>query len=213
MTQFDISRQNMIKARENYNSNKLRLKIELQNAENLLQAQISNQRDYAILSVLDGKVYDVTPNVGDLVNSQLPLMEIGDSAKFETELSVDETDVGLIKPGQNISYTIDAFPDQIFHGTVNEIFPHINSSSKTSRIKATFESEESKSFFTGMSIEANIVISEKKNVLTVKREFVTKDKTVSLKGQDKPVKVTLGAEDLEYVEILSGIKEDDVLTK
>ena len=213
MTQFDISRQNMIKARENYNSNKLRLKIELQNAGNLLQAQISNQRDYAILSVLDGKVYDVTPSIGDLVNPQTALMEIGDSSNFETELSVDETDVGLITPGQNISYTIDAFPDAVFHGKVNEIFPHINSSSKTSRIKATFESDGSKAFFSGMSVEANIVIAEKKNVLAVKREFVTKDKTVLIKGQEKPVKVNLGAEDLEYVEILSGIKEEDVLTK
>jgi hypothetical protein len=64
-----------------------------------------------------------------------------------------------------------------------------------------------------MSIESNIIIAEKKNILVIPREFLKPGNTVKVKGKDEAVKVTTGAEDLEYVEILSGISVADELEK
>lgn len=213
LTQADVSRNQLTKAKENLTSAIEKVNTELKNARNLLAAQESNRNDYTILSVLTGKVYDITPSQGDYITPQNALMELGDSAEFEAELSVDESDIGLVKSGQSISYTTDAFPGKIFRGTVSEIFPHVNSSAKTSRIKATFENPDKLPLFSGASVEANIVIAEKSNALVIRKEFLSKDKTVKIKGKDNPVPVTTGAEDLEFIEVISGLSESDILEK
>ncbi len=211
-TQLDASKATFIRAQQNLNNSRERLKVELLNAKNQLNAQLSNRNDYNILSVINGKVYDIIPEVGDLVNPQIQLMEIGDSSSFEVELAVDETDLSFIRQNQEVVYTIDAYPNRIFHGKIIEIYPKVNVLSKTSRVKANFEDSPGIVLSSGMSVEANIIIAEKKDVLVVPREFL-KDGKVKVKGDDKLREIKTGASDLQFVEILSGVSENDVLVK
>jgi len=212
-TQFEISASAYKRATENFNNTRSRVQVELKNAENLYRAQESTENDYSILSVLDGKVYDVIPQNGDLVSSQSPLMEIGDSSRFEVELSVDETDISFLTPGQEIAYTIDAFPGKTFRGKITELYPRVNQASKTSRVKGNIEGIEGLELYSGMSVEANIIFKEKKNALIIPKEFLVNGNQVYVRSQDKPVTVQTGVEDLENIEILSGLNESDVLIK
>jgi hypothetical protein len=61
--------------------------------------------------------------------------------------------------------------------------------------------------FSGMSVEANIIITEKKSALVIPREFLIDNNKVKLKGNDTLTAVVKGAEDLEFVEIISGIDD------
>lgn len=212
-TQFDISLSAWKRAKENYENTRSRLQVELKNAENVLRAQESNDRDYTILSVIDGKVYDVSPEPGDLVNPQLPLMEIGDSSQFEVELSVDETDISYLNVGQEIAYSIDAFPGKIFKGKITELYPKVNVASKTSRVKGSIEYEKTVELYSGMSVEANIIYREKKGALVIPRDYLVNGDKVYIKSKDDAVEVKTGVSDLEYIEILSGLSENDVLRK
>jgi len=212
-TQFSISRNNFQHATENFLNSQSRLKIEMQNAQNMLQAQQSNVNDYKILSVMTGKVYDVNPQTGDLVGPQVPLMEIGDPKNFEVELSVDETDVSFIHPGEAAIFTIDAFPDQVFHGIIREIFPKVIAATKTARVKASFDPDGHSFLYTGMSVEANILIEEKKNALVIPREYVRNGNQVKVKGEDSLRTIRKGIEDLQYIEVLEGLRGDEILLK
>lgn len=212
-TQFDISASNYKKALESFENTRSRLNIELKNARNLLSAQESTENEYTILSVLNGKVYDVVPQVGDLVGPQSPLMEIGDSTEFEVELAVDETDISFLSTGQEIAYSIDAFPGKIFKGRITGLYPKVNATSKTAKVIGSFNYEKGMELYSGMSVEANIVFREKKNALVVPKDFIIKGNKVSVKGKDEQVTLKIGVEDLEYVEVLSGINENDVLIK
>jgi multidrug efflux pump subunit AcrA (membrane-fusion protein) len=212
-TQFEISRENWLKASNTLVNTRDRLRTELQNAQIQYDAQVSNKNDYTVVSVMNGKVYDIIPKEGELVSSQIMLMEIGDGTKYEVELSVDETDVSFLQKGQDIMLTIDAYKQKVFHGKVMEAYPRINQSNKTSKVVASIMLDNSVIVYSGMSVEANIIIAEKKNTLVIPREFLADGNKVKLKENDELVPVQVGAEDLEFVEILGGIQENTEIKK
>ncbi len=212
-TQFDISKQNFLKAFNNYLSTRDRLNTELENAKLQYEAQTSNQSDYTIVSVMNGKVYDIVPKEGELVSNMLMLMEVGDGTRFEVELSVDETDVSFLKPGQNIVYSIDAYKEKIFRGKTLETYPRINQLNKTSKVLASIELDNTVVVFSGMSVEANIIITTQKNALVIPREFLFSGNKVLRKTEGDTIQIKKGAEDLEFIEVLEGVDEKTEIIK
>ena len=189
------------------------MRTELQNAQIQYEAQVSNKNDYTVVAIMNGKVYDIIPKEGELVSAQIMLMEIGDNSNYEVELSVDETDISYLKKGQEILLTIDAYKNKTFKGKVIEAYPRINQSNKTSKIVASIVLDNSIIVYSGMSVEANIIIAEKKNTLVIPREFLVDGNKVKLKSSDELVVIQKGAEDLEFVEVLSGIEEGTEIKK
>lgn len=59
--------------------------------------------------------------VGTMNNAGTVLLTVADMSVIEAEIEVDETDVPFVALGQRARITIDAIPDQTFHGTVAEI--------------------------------------------------------------------------------------------
>jgi multidrug efflux pump subunit AcrA (membrane-fusion protein) len=211
--QFESSRAAWTRAKYTYSSTRDRLRTEAQNAKLQLDAQTSNQGDYTIISAVSGKVYDIMPKIGDLVSLQIPLVEIGSATEFEVELSIDETDISLVVLGQEVLYEIDAYKDIPLTGTVMEIYPRISPGNKTAKIIASVSLADDMIVYSGMSIESNIIVSEKKSVLVIPREYLKSGNTVNVKGKEEPVKITVGAGDLEFIEVTSGISEADELEK
>lgn len=211
--QLDISRSTYHRLQEVYTAQRDRFRTEYQNALYQSKAQQSIRGDYRLLSAAAGRVYDVLPEIGDLVMPQTPLMEIGDATQFEVELSIDETDIGLVKIGQTVLLGIDTYPDQAFEGTIKEIYPKVVSNSKSSRAKATITTIDSKPLYSGMSVEGNIIIQTKKSCLVIPREYLKNSNFVKIKGEPDLRMITKGIEDLQYVEVLNGLKENESIEK
>ncbi|MCX6296347.1 MAG: efflux RND transporter periplasmic adaptor subunit [Bacteroidetes bacterium] len=212
-TQFDISKQNYLKAVNSLTNVRDKIRVELENAQIQYDAQVSNKNDYTITSAVNGKVYDIVPKEGELVNTQIVLMEIGDGSHFEIDLSVDETDVSLIKKDQDIVYSIDAYKDIVFTGKVIEVYPRINQSNKTSKVVSSIVLDSKTIIYSGMSVEANIIISEKKSALVIPREFLFEGNKVKVSGTDESVTISKGASDLEFIEVLKGVDESTEIVK
>lgn len=212
-TQFEISRATWQKAEANLQNTRSRLRTESENARLQLEAQTSNRSDYVITAAVAGRVYDVAPKIGDLVNSQFALLEIGDASNFEVELSVDETDVSLLKDEQQVMYAIDAYANQPFNGRLVEVYPRISAGNKTARVIGSITIPNDVKVFAGLSVEANIVIAERKSILVIPREYLLPGNKVKVKGRDEEVPVKTGISDLQFVEIVSGITEQDELVK
>lgn len=207
--QFEVSKQNYLKASNSFSNAKDKIRVELENARIQYQAQVSNKNDYTLTSAVNGKVYDIIPKEGELVNTQSVLMEIGDDTNFNVELSVDETDVSLVQKNQDIVYEMDSYKDVVFKGKVVETYPRINQSNKTSKVIASIEIDKKTIIYSGMSIEANIIITEKKNVLVIPREFLVEGNKVKKVGSSELTIIKKGAQDMEFVEILDGLNESD----
>lgn len=78
-----------------------------------------------ITSPIDGVVVNRTIDVGQTVAASLQapnLFQIAqDLTKMQVYTSTDESDVGMIKDGQPVTFKVDAFPKDTFHGTVTQI--------------------------------------------------------------------------------------------
>jgi len=90
----------------------------------LSQAQ-TNLRYTKIVSPIDGIVVDRQYDVGQTVAAsfQAPtLFSIAqDLTKMQVQADVDQSDIGRIQVGQPASFTVDAFPDETFHGRISQI--------------------------------------------------------------------------------------------
>ncbi|MDR1678677.1 MAG: efflux RND transporter periplasmic adaptor subunit [Prevotellaceae bacterium] len=91
---------------------------------NLHQAQVN--LSYAeIYSPIDGVVLNRAVEQGQTVASSFNTPTLftiaNDLTKMQVEADVDEADIGQVKLGQKVSFTVDAYPDLIFEGKVNQI--------------------------------------------------------------------------------------------
>ncbi len=72
-----------------------------------------------------GVIIDRQVNIGQTVVSSLSATSLfliaKDLKNIQAWLSVNEADIGSISPGQQVSFTVDAFPNQVFHGQVGKI--------------------------------------------------------------------------------------------
>jgi HlyD family secretion protein len=78
-----------------------------------------------IYAPIDGMVISRNVNVGQTVAASLsaPVLFLiaNDLSKMQIETKVAEADIGQVEVGQEVSFTVDAFPDQTFHGKVVQI--------------------------------------------------------------------------------------------
>lgn len=213
-TQFDVSRRQFEKAFDGYQATKRRLATEKKAAELNVSIQRSIRDEFVLTAAERGRVYDVLPKVGEFVMPQQPLVEIGSSSLVEVELNVDETDVAMIVPGQSVVYSLDAFKDRTFTGSVTSVTPRVSNQDKTASVTARINTDGLR-LLPGMSLEANIVIDRRAKALVLPREIVpsTKVLTVLREGKEQTVRVKTGVEDLRYVEIVSGLTDADEVVK
>jgi HlyD family secretion protein len=90
----------------------------------LKQAEI-NLGYCTIRSPVKGVIVDRRVNVGQTVVSSLNAPSLfliaKDLKRLQIWASVNEADIGQIHEGQPVSFTVDAYPDQVFHGEVTQI--------------------------------------------------------------------------------------------
>ena len=87
------------------------------------QKRVKRNLDYAIIRApIDGVVVSRNVDVGQTVaasfNTPTLFVIANDLKKMQVEASIDEADIGQVKEGQNVEFTVDAFPDDSFKGTV-----------------------------------------------------------------------------------------------
>jgi HlyD family secretion protein len=90
-----------------------------------LQAAQKNLSLADIFSPIDGTVLSRNVSEGQTVASSFNTPTLFSIAKNLTQMqvraAVDEADIGNVKKNQRVTFTVDAFPDDIFNGTVEEI--------------------------------------------------------------------------------------------
>jgi HlyD family secretion protein len=88
------------------------------------QAQV-NRNHTVIVAPIDGIVTQRNVDVGQTVaaSMQAPTLFIiaADLTKMQVNANIDEADVGRIRPGQNVTFRVDAYPTDTFQGTVTQV--------------------------------------------------------------------------------------------
>lgn len=167
--------------------------------------------DFSIKSSINGKVYDILKDRGELVTPQTPLAVIGKADTFLLELAVDENDIIKINTGQKALITMDSYKGEVLEAIVDKIYPIMNERTRTFLVEAHFINQPKK-LFPNLSAEANIIIQTKKNIITIPNNYIIDGKYVYVDGNEKR-EVKLGLKDYQKTEVLEGLKENETIYK
>jgi len=125
-----------------------------------------------IRSPIDGVVINRNINIGQTVAASLQapvLFQIAnDLAKMQVECSVDEADIGRVKEGQKVRFSVDAFPQDEFEGIVSQVrySPVVQQNVVTYTTIVEVENPELK-LMPGMTATISMITGEARNVLLV----------------------------------------------
>lgn len=146
-----------------------------------------------IYSPIDGIVLDRAVEVGQTVAASFSTPTLftlaNDLTKMQVEADVDEADIGQVKVGQRVTFTVDAYMDDVFDGTVNQIRmkPTTTSNVVTYTVIIDAPNPEQK-LFPGMTASVTIVTEEQTGLAVPAEAFnFTPDEQV-LKAMRKPEK-------------------------
>ncbi|PKV48355.1 multidrug efflux pump subunit AcrA (membrane-fusion protein) [Aquimarina sp. MAR_2010_214] len=207
---YELSSNSLGLLRSKYDRTEEELQTQLKQAKNNYRTSVITTKDFTINSKINGKVYALYKNPGEIVNTVEPLAAIGSATVFVIEMLVDEVDIVKIKKSQKVIITLDAYNGKVFTAIVSKIYPKKDERNQTFMVEALFE-KSPEVLYPGLSGEANIIIARKKEVLTVPKEYLIEDHKV--KTEKGVVKITIGLQSMDTVEVLSGITKDTWIYK
>lgn len=204
--------------------------ISLKNAKNSLTNVEKQLDNYNIKSPITGMVAYKNNKLGDIISnfqstSSKVMVTIVDNSVKKFEMEVDELDIAKVKVGQDVLITIDALNGQEYTGKVSNINTIGQSVAGITSYKVTVELENVPEIYAGMNVDADIQISSLNNVVRVPLSAVRKGDVVYKKVADEAyqdedtsvpmgyqkVKVEIGQNNSDYIEIISGLNEGDVV--
>ncbi len=201
---FENSKVNFKKAEVMYKDLMRQLKLASDQSKNNLKMAQSSENNLTIRSEVDGYVYKINVRRGEFATSQKPLAIVGQK-NFIIELNVDEFDIVKIKKNQKVIVRMDSYKKQVFEAQISFIYPSMNEQTRSFKVEAVFTKEPSV-LYLNLTLEANIVIREKKSALTIPTRYLVNESSVLLENGSVK-KVEIGLRDYSSAEILSGIDE------
>jgi HlyD family secretion protein len=187
--------------------------LEYQNAKSQLQITQNESGKYSVRSDVNGKVYRINKEKGELVRRSEVLAVVGGSVYY-LQLTIDELDIQRVEAGQQILVKIDAYPEQIFKAEVAKIYPMVNQQQQSIRVDAILV-DKLPGAFTGLAVEANIIIRQKDKALVIPKSALLKGDSLQIKTEDgiKKIKVLTGIKTFDEVEIIDGITDKTEIIK
>jgi len=185
-------------------------------------------KDTKVYSPINGIVItiNVAPSSQAVVSTQLAQLATSLSKMLLT-INVDESDIGYIKGGQQVIFSVSAYPDKKFIGTISQVLINPIKYGGLVSYQAIVICDNSELLLKpGMTATATVVVNERKDVLMVLNQAfnVSPDdtadqketkkivwkKTGILKGKSyKSIEVKTGLQGDMYTEITEGLKEND----
>ena len=201
-------------------------KLDYLNAKAAYEKAQADVNDTIVFAPMDGTVIGEPMKTGETVSqglsSQMVIMTIADLSSMQIELLVDETDIGGVAIGQNVEFTVDAYPDRTFHRVVSNISKKEYSSSSSSSsssvvyytVYVNINSNELQGLYPSMTARATIKGKEDTDALIIPVTAVRSDTEGSYvykmeSGKLKKVYIKTGITTDTKVEVTSGLSAGD----
>ena len=198
-------------------------KNELDRANNDLDRARDELEKAVIVAPFAGLVAKINVKEGDVLSSvnyaTTVAFEVIDPNRMELKAEVDEIDIPEVKLGQKVIIQLDALPDVKFEGRVIFIspLPTVESGVVQYSVTIGFDVPAGYELKAGMSATADIVFSERNDVLLVPNRAIVPDSAgnplvkVMVSGQIQERPVVIGISDGFQTEIVDGLNEGEVV--
>lgn len=194
---------------------------------------VLKERDFTrVYSPINGIVIAVYTKKNTPIAEAAPLILLAPSlTKMLLTISIDESDIGLIKNGQQVIFSVSAYPDKKFVGTISQVrINPIKSAGLVTYQALVLCNNTDIMLRPGMTATATVVIDEKKDVIMVLNQaFIVSPDDTNVNASKKIVweksgiindksykstEVKTGIQGDMYTEITGGLKEgDEVLVR
>lgn len=174
-----------------------------------------------IVSPIDGVVSLVSTQQGETVVAGLQvanLITVLDPSRLEMWVYVDETDVGQVKPHMPVEFRVDAYPDAVFPGEVDTIYPQpeIRDNIVYYQALVKLSPENATKLRPEMTTQCQIVVQEKADVLIIPNAAMkwVDNRQVVFRVEDGkavPSQPELGLAGLNDTEVLGGLQAGDTV--
>ena len=160
-----------------------------------------------------GIISSISVDVGDAVSRQTPTIDILDPTVVTVDGTIDEIDVLSLRLGDEVAVTLDALPDQVLRGVIDEIGDGVNQQGVIKfPLSIILTAPDGIELIEGLSATATIVLNQINNALLVPLQAIggTFDQpTVDVGTSDRFITtdVQLGASDDFWVVVESGLSE------
>ena len=176
-----------------------------------------------IRSTIDGMVLEIPVKVGSQVtesnpqNSGTTIAMVADMKDMVFKGKIDETDIGKIKTGMELTLTIGAIEKETFSAVIEEIAPKGNSVEGTIQfdVEARVKPKPGQFIRAGYSASANIILDRRSQVLAVEEGnlLFEQEKTFAFvaisTGGFKKREIKTGLSDGINIEIITGLTAED----
>jgi multidrug resistance efflux pump len=206
---YQTSMKQMGSAKARIDQLKLQLAHEIERAEIGYRMSTKSSSDFIITSKLEGIVYDVRRELNEFVTPQTPLAVVGNSDEFYLELQVDEYDIVKVMVGQKVLVTLDAHRGEVFEAVVTAVHPIMDERTRSFLIKSEF-TKAPPTLYPNITVEGNIVLQQKNDVMIVPRRYVEDDRFVYISETERREIVT-GLRNYDQIEIVSGLDANQEL--
>jgi HlyD family secretion protein len=121
-----------------------------------------------VSGIVVSRKVDMGQTVNAAMNTPVLFTIVQDLSKMNITANVAESDVGEVRVGQPVDFTVDAFPDEVFHGMVTQVrkSPTTTQNVVTYETIISVENPEQK-LLPGMTADVSILVSERKEVLKI----------------------------------------------
>ncbi|GAB3768342.1 hypothetical protein GCM10028818_02580 [Spirosoma horti] len=209
---YTLSRNNLRAQLNTFQRNRDQIQLDVANNRSQLITSEVAGRNTRVRSFVDGKVYEVYKDPGEVVRVGDQLALVGSGTKLYAQLAVDESDFGRIRVGQTVILKADVYKDNVFRARVSKVYPKLNRTDQSFRVDAEFIGAKPDSYY-GLTVEANIIISENPHVLTIPKTYVIGNDSVMVEqdGKKQKVRFQKGAENFDLVQVKGGLTESSKL--
>jgi HlyD family secretion protein len=203
---YDNSKREYVQALENKKQVQNKVELDLKNTKSQLELLQSEFNFLNIKAPYNGILYKTFKYEGELVRAGEPLAIIGKADNYYCKLKIDEQDIGRVQLGQEVIIKADAFENQNFNAKIAHIYPQVDPRDQSVRVDAELISSLP-IHFTGLAIEANIIIRSAEKALVIPKNYLIGKDSLQIKDDDGKhfIQIETGIQTLDEVEIKSGI--------
>ena len=186
----------------------------LMQADARLQELRINLQNTNVTSPVDGFVGKRNVDPGAMVSQNTPIASVVDISKLKMVVNVVEKDIRMVTVGDSGDVDVDAYPGEKFRGRIARVAPVLDPATRTATMEIEIVNND-KRLKPGMYARVSLTVEERKDTLVAPKSAVIdfeNQRGVWMPNEDnraKFVPVVLGIEDLDRIEITSGLKEGD----
>ena len=166
-----------------------------------------------LFSPISGKIIEINAVLGGMIDQSTEILTVMDPSVLCIDAEIYERDIAKIRVGLKVEATVPAYPDNTFSGKICYISDVLKEETRTITVRTEVENREYE-LKAGMFANIKIFLNKVSRAIVVPEEAVLDDKGESLvflakNGRYYPQLVNIGNKEDGFVEILSGVREND----